>query len=519
MIDVCFVGNSSIDLISSSNVSKRVYGGSAIYSAFACRSLSNKKIGIISNVNTDLKKELDSRNIMLFGNILKDINSFEINEDFGTCVFLNEIDTSIDFNQIIEVDYLHVSFRKGVDVDNIINNSKIKFNHLSIDVMIHSVDSYIEVIKKYIEKIELIFCNSEEYKVLKEKIISLPKVIVTNEDKSVIVVEKNKNISYNVPQNVIVTSSTGAGDTFIGGFLSEYSSGQNIDKSVSKGISIASYSVTNFGPIDKVFKVNYIANKIELPKNIIVIGNSCAGKTTFVNYFKSLYSIYTDIDDLAPLSEMFMIDDVSLKNDFDDFKELRHKIIYMDDIYEEYLNDFSNIKHYSITSNSGNGHDIINPKLWDIILKKSIKHLKNDNNIIQFSRGKDKNYEKMYGDDVYGRSLKIIMDELDNKSKTIIINVVSDLEIRKKRNRIRFEKGGHFVSEDTMNNVYKDDIFKFEKIDLNRGFIIINNKKYPVYTINNNRMMSSVELNNYLQYNVDKILEYYKKNQGGKYEY
>ena len=45
MIDVCFVGNSSIDLISSSNVSKRVYGGSAIYSAFACRSLSSVTIG------------------------------------------------------------------------------------------------------------------------------------------------------------------------------------------------------------------------------------------------------------------------------------------------------------------------------------------------------------------------------------------------------------------------------------------------------------------------------------------
>ena len=43
---------------------------------------------------------------------------------------------------------------------------------------------------------------------------------------------------------------------------------------------------------------------------------------------------------------------------------------------------------------------------------------------------------------------------------------------------------------------------------------------YPVYTINNNRMLSSIELSEFLMYNVNEILKYYKEFVEGKnYEY
>ena len=511
MMDVCFAGNSSIDIISNSRGTKKVFGGSAVYSAFSCRSVSNKNIGIISNVNKELKAILEDKRIELFGNVFDEINTFSINEDFGTCKFLNMVNNSIELKQELDVDYLHISFRKGVDVDSILNNSQLKYNHLSIDVMIHSIDSVIESIKKYIKKIDLIFCNSEEYQILKDIIIELPTVIVTNQDKPVVVIENDKNSCYSVPQGVNVTSSTGAGDTFIGGFLAEYSNNCNFEKAINKGIENASNSVVDFGPINHVPVYNYITSVSELPKNIIVIGNSCAGKTTFIDYFKSLYNIYTDIDDLAPLLEMFMIDDVSSSNDLNELKELRNKLLFMKDIHEQYIASFPNIDHYSIIAKNGSGHDIIKPELWDIILEKSVKILKKDNNIIQFSRGKDEVYEKKYGTDVYNRSLDIIMNQLVNKNNTIIINLVSNLETRKKRNRIRFENGGHFVSEDTMNNVYKSDIFKYEHVDSNKGFINVDGRKYPVYTINNDKMLSSIELQEFLRYNVNEILEYYRE--------
>ena len=520
MIDFCFVGNSSIDLINNSSGLHETFGGSAIYSSFSCRSISDKSIGIISSVNKELKKILDSKNIYLFGEINDEMNIFEINEDLGSCSFLKYIDNKVEINENLEINYLHVSFRKGVNIDNILSNSKIKYNHLSIDVMVYSIESVINMIEKYKDRIDIIFCNNVEYQFLKKHVKCLPLTIITNQDKPVIVVQKEKNIYFNVPKNVSVVSSTGAGDSFIGGFLAEYSKNKNLEDAIIKGIENASYSVTNIGPIDRFLKKYNDLEYGELPKNIIVIGNSCAGKTTFISFFKSLYNIYTDIDDLAPLLEMFMIDDISSKNNVNDFIDIKSEVMFMKDIYDLYLNNFSNINHFTVSAKNGSGHDIINPDLWDIILKKAVEISKNENNIIQFSRGKDEEYEKKYGNDVYKRSLEIVLDELDNKSSTIIINLISDLKIRKERNQIRFENGGHFVSEETMDNVYNNDIFKYQKNINNKGFIDLKGKKYPVYTINNNQNLTSIDLINFLMYNVSEVLKYYKKfKEENKYEY
>ncbi len=511
MIDLCFVGNSSIDLIKTENGSMETFGGSAIYSSLSCRSVSNKSIGIISNVNSDLKKILDSKQIYLFGKVVDEINTFEIDESLDYCKFIRQGNNDILINEDIEVNYLHVSFRKGVNIDNILNNSKIRYNHLSIDVMIHSIDSFIDMIEKYIDKIDIIFCNNQEYQVLKKHFNNLPLAIITNQNKPVIAVNKSENIYFNVPQNISTVSSTGAGDSFIGGFLAEYSKNRNLNSAINTGIVNASYSITKFGPIDISYRNNDTFKNGILPKNIIVVGNSCAGKTTFIEFFKSFYNIYTDIDDLAPLLEMFMIDDISNSKNIDEFINLKNKLVFMKDIYEHYLNDFPNIEHYSVIAKNGEGHDIINPDLWDIILKKSVEILKNENNIIQFSRGRDEEYEKKYGKDVYKRSLEIILQELDNRTSTIIINLVSNLKMRKQRNKNRYEQGGHFVSEDTMDNVYKDDIFQYERVEGSKGVINLSGVNYPVYTINNNRMLSPIELSKFLLHNVSEILKYYEK--------
>lgn len=216
---------------------------------------------------------------------------------------------------------------------------------------------------------------------------------------------------------------------------------------------------------------------------------------------------------------MFLIDDISRENNIKKLKSLKEKIKYMNEIYEEYVNDFPNIKHYSSKTINGEGHDIIEPILWDIILKKSVIVDKERNNIIQFSRGRDKIYEEAFGNDVYKRSILEIVNALDDSNDLLIINLTSDLDIRKKRNHIRYENGGHFVSEDTMNKVYNEDIFKYNQIDDNRGYVNINDIDYPVYTIINNKMLSSFELNSFLMYNIRKIIEYYNDYGGNKYEH
>ena len=370
MIDICFAGNSSIDFIKQSGKIKKIFGGSAS---------SNKNIAIISNLHHDIKNLLESKNIKLYGNVYDKITTFGINEELNTCDFINKVDNDIRINNNIIIDYLHISFRKGVDVDYILNNKKIKYKHLSIDVMSHSVKEFIPMIKKYINKINIIFCNNDEYQVIKEYINDTSIVVITNEDRPVIVIQNDRNDCYNIPQNIVPISTTGAGDTFIGGFLAKYSENKMVNEAVIEGIKNASYSITKYGPIDMCNYFNIGCESFEIPKNIIVIGNSCSGKTTFIDFFKKYFNIYTDIDDLKPLLEMFIIDDISSKYDLEKLKKLENKLVYMKDIYNTYIANYPNIKHYSRISKNGNGHDIINPDLWDIILKKSMVYSKNNN--------------------------------------------------------------------------------------------------------------------------------------------
>lgn len=183
----------------------------------------------------------------------------------------------------------------------------------------------------------------------------------------------------------------------------------------------------------------------------------------------------------------------------------------MKNIYNEYIKTFPNISHYSVMTKNGQGHDIINPVLWDMILEKAVIFAKEQNNIIQFSRGKDEDYERQFGKNIYERSLQSIIKELPNKEETIIINLSSDLKTRKSRNHMRYENGGHFISEETMDSVYGDDIFNFEHIDSNRGFIILNGESYPVFTILNNKNLSNVELNQFMLYNINEIINYFNE--------
>ena len=131
------------------------------------------------------------------------------------------------------------------------------------------------------------------------------------------------------------------------------------------------------------------------------------------------------------------------------------------------------------------------------------------NNIIQFSRGLDSAYEKEVGKDIYGRSIKLILNKLPNPTNSIIINLTSDLDVRKKRNADRFARGGHFVSEETMEQVYGQDIFVYNDVHDNCGYIDVDGMLYPVVTIINNDFLTPIELKKFLLYNLNRVIEYY----------
>lgn len=320
---------------------------------------------------------------------------------------------------------------------------------------------------------------------------------------------------------IIIEGLDGVGDSFIGGYLVKEIEHKSFDECVIEGIKNSVASIESFGPLKADFPIKVVNSKMKrIPNNIIVIGNSCAGKTTFINFLKKIYNIYVDIDDLPPLLEMFELDDISAKGNLNDLIKIKEKLVYMKDICDQYIQEFPNINHYSVKAKQGNGHDIIRPVLWNMILERAVMHSNEQNNIIQFSRGKDIAYENKFGSNVYERSLQSIINILKNKDDSIIVNLNSDLKIRKSRNYLRYKNGGHFVSEKTMDEVYNDDIFKCEHIDEKRGFILLNGISYPVYTIFNNKTLSQVELNQFMMYNLNEIINYFNElGKGNNNEY
>ena len=359
----------------------------------------------------------------------------------------------------------------------------------------------------------------EEYERVRKYTQNIPKIIITNGKNPIIIIDEEKNYFYQITESTKVVSSTGAGDSFIGGYIGAYCDGRSDNECINYAINTSKYSLENFGPLINIPLFDTFSTPMAIPKNILVIGNSCVGKTTFINFFKTIFNIYSDIDDLNPLLEMFMIDDISRTNNIENLKQIKEKVKYMNDIYEKNLINFPNVDYYSEKVVDGNGHNIIKPILWNIILNKSVLIDKEKNNIIQFSRGKDELYEKEFGNDVYKRSISEVVGALGNTNELLIINLTSDLVIRKERNNIRFQNGGHFVSEDTMDSVYCEDIFMYEQLSENKGYIEIDGIKYPVYTIVNNKMLSQIELNKFLMYNTKEVIEYYNDFGGKKYEY
>lgn len=251
------------------------------------------------------------------------------------------------------------------------------------------------------------------------------------------------------------------------------------------------------------------------PRIVIVIGNSCAGKSTFARYYNNYFdNIYNDIDDYLSLQEVFKIDDMLWQGDLQKFLSCKDQLSYSFEIWGEYdriLQKGEDVKKYLYTKPAADvGHNIVKPLLWDKILKFSLRNIEKDKlYIIQFSRGRDLQYEKEFSlSNIYDRSLQIITDNvnIDLIRESMIVNLSANLDIRKKRNISRHLKGGHYVSDETMVNVYNRDMFVYDKISEKYGYKIIDNFKIPVHEINNDNDLEESQKEKYFLYNIREML-------------
>ncbi len=509
---ITYVGNISKDNIMAKNKKNETsIGGSAVYSSFATKFIdSHIDVEVIGNASRKYVEILKKNNITFLGKTTTENTEFFIDELNGTCIGKNY--SNISFYGNLKTDHLHISFRKGIDVDSIIQNNRVTFKSLSVDVMIHSVKECVEKIKKYKDIINILFCNLDEYRILEEHIRDIPIVVITNNKHPVIIRQNEKNFIAKVRLCENIISDTGAGDSFIGGFLGEYLNSKDLYRAVNSGINASNLSLSNIGPLIK--KENNIKVKktklLKLPDNIIVIGNSCAGKTTFVNEFNKYFDIYSSIDDLAPLQEVFYLDDKLRENKkfiFD--KEFENKIKYCKEIIEQYKKEYPNIEFYTNLSVEGKGHDIVKPILWDKILEYALKNNNSSNKIIQFARGRDEFYEKKYGKDIYQRSIETICKNLKNKEEILIINVKAPYKSRVIRNENRAKEGGHYVSSATMKQVYYKDYFNSEKYN-NFSVINLDSKKILVYNLINQQVAQD-NIEKCMKKQICKIIKKYNK--------
>ena len=68
-----------------------------------------------------------------------------------------------------------------------------------------------------------------------------------------------------------------------------------------------------------------------------------------------------------------------------------------------------------------------------------------------------------------------------------------------------------------MNNVYSKDIFEYTKIGDSFGYLIVDDKIIPVCTIVNNKTLNEIDLNKFLEYNANRVIEYYNDFKEEKY--
>lgn len=243
-------------------------------------------------------------------------------------------------------------------------------------------------------------------------------------------------------------------------------------------------------------------------KNIFVLGNSCSGKSLFcrvlLGYLDSYSFEYQD--DYEILKQIF-----KLNKELKDMSN-KQRNIFLTELflskkrvenheYQDLKKLFSNqkmINEYEISTifNDDGSFNIINQEIWHVILELLFEKGKNKNKIIEFARGDSDIYLNHFNINL-GEHYKYHLSMLATNKKielsnTFIVYITSPLNIRILRSYKRKREGGHFVSEDTMKEVYKNDSFlhtmkKYKK----KQYILINNVKVPIYVINNSKNLTA----------------------------
>lgn len=455
--DIVFIGNTSTDYFNE----HEQLGGGAFYSATSASIADSKmKIAFYSKINR--YTNLRSFEKLFIGEKVEDNNTFfDYSSSQNECNIRNLLPFSMESINL-KTKHLHISVRKGLK-DICLDG--IKYNSLSVDITKNSINTAIKKLQK-IKNIDLLFCNYNEYLSI-SSLKNIKCFVVTNADKSIAIYKNSNNCYYYVPFLKKYKKEVGAGDSFIGGFLSEWVKNNKMQKSVLSGIVCAHLSMIknnqfNISSFDyRVLRLKYKKYIKELPKKIIVIGSAGAGKTKFAKSFVNYNPEYRIIDDYDLLMDIVNHDDLHM-----------------------------------YTNKLAVGFEITNYNIWnDVIDSQYTESLNYKNVVYELSRGTDWSYIKNEGisvNEIYDYAIKT----LSQNEKDLVINLFAPYSVRKKRNRIRSLYGDHCVDDKTMSEIYKKT-FTFSRKNIKR---IKNENKNIIEIVNvgNRKYKNDVQLYHYV---------------------
>lgn len=217
------------------------------------------------------------------------------------------------------------------------------------------------------------------------------------------------------------------------------------------------------------------------PYFIFIVGCPASGKSTLAQMICQTFTMFEFATDLNALKEIFRINDLAVEcmmcekspQEIEDAFSVIGTSFFWTDILGTRIQQLKarsiGLEQLETIKTEDGGHRIRKPYLWDEVLCRSISTL-NSNRCyaFEFSRGTDQAYMKEFNitpKEVYYHCFSLIFRNNLNitKDNSLIIRVSASHDERERRDRLRKDQGEHFVSQQSMDEVYKHDVFYFEE--------------------------------------------------------
>lgn len=217
------------------------------------------------------------------------------------------------------------------------------------------------------------------------------------------------------------------------------------------------------------------------PYFIFIVGCPASGKSTLAQMICQTFTNSEFATDLHALKEIFLINDLAFEcmmcekspQEIENTFSIIDTSFFWPDIIGARIRQLKtrsiDLEQLETLKTEDGGHKIRKPYLWDEALRRSISTLHSNRcYIFEFSRGRDQAYIKEFNitpREIYHRSFSLISQKNPNitKDNSLIIRVSASYDERERRNRLRKARGEHFVSQQSMDEVYKHDVFCFEE--------------------------------------------------------